>query len=145
MTKLFFYCLIFVVRIEIFQIFHSIPSLFRWNLWSKHPHNNLIWFGNDIVWELLAQGMVGMQTWPIYLTSNNSCQRYDQKHVFCTYWPCDLDRWAVDLINIPAPELISINICANSEHSNFMCSRAMVLFHKSKSLIVKPYGNNTKL
>ena len=34
---------------------------------------------------------------PIYLTSNNSFQRYDQKHVFCTYWLCELDLWPFDL------------------------------------------------
>ena len=67
-----------------------------------------------------------MQTWPIYLTSNDSCQRYEQKCVFCTYWPCDLDLWRFVLKNIPAPEYMSMNFCAKFEHSNCIWARAMV-------------------
>ena len=61
---------------------------------------------------------------PIYLTSNNSCQRYYQKRVFCTNWPCDLDLWPLDLKNIPAPEFVSMN--TKFEHSDFICARVMV-------------------
>ena len=45
---------------------------------------------------------------------------------FCTYWPCDLHLWPFDLENIPAPEFMSMNICAKCEHSNFIWARVMV-------------------
>ena len=108
--------------------------------WSKH--NNMKVNVSKTKETRLHSGE--MQTWPIYLTSNNSCQRDDQKRVFCTYWPCDLDLWPLDLKNIPAPEFMSMKICAKFEHSNFICAWAMVWTNKyTHSLARSPPRSDT--
>ena len=62
-THIFIYCLIYVVRILMVQIFHSNTSVFRWNLGQNTPiityilllRNIILWSVSVNVWEYLAQ------------------------------------------------------------------------------------------